>query len=124
MLIIKQVPGNKWYLLVKNFRMEMLYVTGKKLYKSNSIYESPTTGHAEVICESVGKGDSLNWINTNTTKNNAPYVKAKDVITLNCGGYIFRSHDFTFTIGNKTFQEAVCHKERIGGNDEWQIEIV
>ncbi|PKY45403.1 hypothetical protein RhiirA4_542569 [Rhizophagus irregularis] len=99
-------------------------VTGKKLYKSNSIYESPTTGHAEVICESVGKGDSLNWINTNTTKNNAPYVKAKDVITLNCGGYIFRSHDFTFTIGNKTFQEAVCHKERIGGNDEWQIEIV
>ena len=29
-----------------------------------------------------------------------------------------RSHDFQFTIGNETFQEIVCHNERLGGNDE------
>jgi hypothetical protein len=29
-----------------------------------------------------------------------------------------RSHDFHFTIGNDTFQEIVCHNERLGGNDE------
>ncbi|CAG8638501.1 4731_t:CDS:2, partial [Funneliformis caledonium] len=29
-----------------------------------------------------------------------------------------RSHDLQFTIGNDTFQEVVCHNERLGGNDE------
>jgi len=29
-----------------------------------------------------------------------------------------RSHDIPFTIGNNTFQEVVCHSERLGGNDE------
>ena len=29
-----------------------------------------------------------------------------------------RSHDVTFTIGDKAFQEVVGHEERIGGNDE------
>jgi hypothetical protein len=44
---------------------------------------------------------------------------SKDIITLkNSEDYILRSHDFTFAIGDKTFQEVVCHKERIGGNDE------
>ena len=54
------------------------------------------------------------------SNNNSPYVKNKDIITLklSSGDYILRSHDFTFTIGDKTFQEVVGHKERIGGNDE------
>ncbi|RGB44242.1 hypothetical protein C1646_678923 [Rhizophagus diaphanus] len=96
--------------------------TGNKLYISTT-YKFPTTSHLEVSCRR-NELSSINWINTNTTNNNAPYVKAKDVITLKYNDYIFRSHDFTFTIGNKTFQEVVCHEERIGGNDEWQIEIV
>ncbi|PKK66988.1 hypothetical protein RhiirC2_752533 [Rhizophagus irregularis] len=97
-------------------------VTGNKLY-IDLYYDSPTTSHFQVSCRS--EGDSLKWINTsNATNNNAPYVKAKDVITLNCDDYIFRSHDLTFTIRNKTFQEVFGHKERIGGNDKWQIEIV
>ncbi|PKC73344.1 hypothetical protein RhiirA1_451273, partial [Rhizophagus irregularis] len=96
--------------------------TGNELCISTSSYKSPTTGHLAVSC--TRGGDSLNWINTNITNNNVPYVKAKDVIALKYSDYIFRSHDFTFTIGNKTFQEVVGHEERIGGNDEWQIEIV
>ncbi|CAB4495333.1 unnamed protein product [Rhizophagus irregularis] len=35
-----------------------------------------------------------------------------------------RSHDVQFTIGNDTFQEVVCHSERLGGNDEWCIELI
>ncbi|PKY21354.1 hypothetical protein RhiirB3_524960 [Rhizophagus irregularis] len=35
-----------------------------------------------------------------------------------------RSHDIQFTIGNDTFQEVVCHNERLGGNDEWCIELI
>ncbi|CAB5207601.1 unnamed protein product [Rhizophagus irregularis] len=33
-------------------------------------------------------------------------------------------HDVQFTIGNDTFQEVVCHSERLGGNDEWRIELI
>ncbi|GBB86652.1 hypothetical protein RclHR1_13010008 [Rhizophagus clarus] len=41
------------------------------------------------------------------------------------GQYEFlRSHDIQFTIGNDTFQEVVCHNERLGGNDEWCIELI
>ena len=29
-----------------------------------------------------------------------------------------RSHDIQFTIGDDTFQEVVCHTEKLGGNDE------
>ncbi|CAB4411209.1 unnamed protein product [Rhizophagus irregularis] len=29
-----------------------------------------------------------------------------------------------FNIGNNTFQEVVCHNERLGGNDEWCIELI
>ncbi|PKY62876.1 hypothetical protein RhiirA4_551336, partial [Rhizophagus irregularis] len=35
-----------------------------------------------------------------------------------------RSHDIQFNIGNNTFQEVVCHNERLGGNDEWCIELI
>ncbi|RIA90436.1 MIR motif-containing protein, partial [Glomus cerebriforme] len=85
----------------------------------NSYYKSPTTGHTEVNCKNGNR-----YLKCNSTNNNGPYVKAKDIITLSYDGYTLRSHDFTFTINNKTFQEVVCHKERTGGNDEWQIEII
>ena len=61
----------------------------------------------------------LHLENTNPT-NNTSYVKTKDIITLKFSNsdYILRSHDFTFAIGDKTFQEVVGHQERIGGNDK------
>lgn len=53
------------------------------------------------------------------TNNDTPYVKTKDIVTVKFNdGYHLRSHDFTFAINEKTFQEVVGHKERIGGNDE------
>ena len=61
----------------------------------------------------------LNLESTNSNSN-ATYVKDKDIITLKFSdlNYIFRSHDFTFTIGDETFQEVAGHQEKIDGNDE------
>ncbi|PKY42758.1 hypothetical protein RhiirA4_456612 [Rhizophagus irregularis] len=36
-----------------------------------------------------------------------------------------RSHDIQFTIGEyDALQEVCCHNERLGGNDEWCIELI
>jgi hypothetical protein len=65
-------------------------------------------------------------------ENHQGYLESNDTINLSIrkeydddGGIIYggqyeflRSHDSQFTIGNDTFQEVVCHNERIGGNDE------
>ena len=60
---------------------------------------------------------ATNSINNNTDNNN--YISAEDIITLkNCENYILPSHEITFTINDKTYQEVIGHKERIGGNDE------
>ena len=32
--------------------------------------------------------------------------------------YIVTGHDIQFTIENDNFQEVVCHKERLKGNDK------
>ncbi|RIA90435.1 MIR motif-containing protein [Glomus cerebriforme] len=100
---------------------DTIYLTHKTtnsvLYFSN--HKSPTTGHAEVNCRSGNQN-----LKCNPTNNNGPYVNTKDVITLSYNGYTLRSHDFTFTINNKTFQEVVGYQGRISGNDEWQIEII
>ncbi|PKB95461.1 hypothetical protein RhiirA5_386002, partial [Rhizophagus irregularis] len=66
------------------------------------------------------------------------YLKSNDIINLNIKksydnrSYtirhgqveVLRSHDIQFTIGNDAFQEVVCHNERLGGNDEWCIELI
>ncbi|CAB5355537.1 unnamed protein product [Rhizophagus irregularis] len=67
------------------------------IYYSNRgrcYYTSPSTNHTEVSCNSTS------------------HIK------------FLRSHDIQFTIGNDTFQEVVCHNERLGGNDEWCIELI
>jgi hypothetical protein len=65
-------------------------------------------------------------------ENHQGYLKSNDIINLSIkkrydkNGYessngpveFLRSHDVQFTIGNDTFQEVVCHNERLGGNDE------
>ena len=68
----------------------------------------------------------MHLVNTNPKDNNTPYVKTKDIITLKFynSDYILRSHDFTFAIGDKTFQEVVGHEERVGGNDQVCFNLV
>ncbi|CAB4411217.1 unnamed protein product [Rhizophagus irregularis] len=65
-----------------------------KIEFSGELAISPTTDHREVCC--AGNKIKLSW-----------------------------DHDIQFTIGNDNFQEVVCHNnERLGGNDEWCIELI
>jgi hypothetical protein len=73
-----------------------------------------------------------NWnIKHTKSKNQQRYLKSNDIINLSIkksfdnngntqDGQVefLRSHDIQFTVGNDTFQEVVCHNERLGGNDE------
>ena len=71
-----------------------------------------------------------NWkFNHSKLENHQGYLKSNDTINLyinkinqypngNNNQVFLRSHDVQFTIGNDTFQEVVCHNERLGGNDE------
>ena len=78
-------------------------------------------------------GNEKNWkFNHGKLKNHKGYLKSNDVINLNIKrSYddngrstqnspveFLRSHDIQFTVGNDSFQEVVCHNERLGGNDE------
>ncbi|CAB4422440.1 unnamed protein product [Rhizophagus irregularis] len=65
-----------------------------------SYCKSPSTKHTEVNCS----GSQPNW--------NFKLIE------------FLRSHDIQFTIENNTYQEVVCHNERLGGNDEWCIELI
>ena len=67
-----------------------------------------------------------NWkFNDSKLENRQGYLKSNDIINISIEkSYgdnkveFLRSHDIQFTIGNDTFQEVVCHNERLGGNDE------
>ncbi|GBB87718.1 hypothetical protein RclHR1_01420021 [Rhizophagus clarus] len=96
--------------------------------------ESPTTNHTEVSCG----GNEINWKFKYSKLNNYQgYLKSNDIINLSIkksydkrilalNGQVefLRGHDVQFTIGNDTFQEVVCHNERLGRNDEWCIELI
>ena len=57
------------------------------------------------------------------------YLKSNDIINISIKRHdgkkeFLRSHDVHFTIGDKTFQEVVCHNERLGENDEVSILVL
>ncbi|GES94996.1 hypothetical protein GLOIN_2v1767389 [Rhizophagus clarus] len=70
-------------------------------------YKSPSTDHTEVSCCNL---------------NDAYWTKDWKFKHSKLDNY--QGHDIQFTIGNDTFQEVVCHNERLGGNDEWCIELI
>ena len=66
--------------------------------------------------------------NHSKLENHQEYLKSNDTINLfikntynNNQDEFLRSHDIQFAIGNDTFQEVVCHNERLTGNDEVRI---
>ncbi|EXX76089.1 hypothetical protein RhiirA5_502349 [Rhizophagus irregularis] len=90
-------------------------------------YKSPITEHTEVCCG----GNEISWkFKHSKLEHHQEYLKSNDIINLsihrhdNSQNLFLRSHNVQFTIGNDTFQEVVCHNERLGGNDEWCIELI
>ncbi|CAB4388965.1 unnamed protein product [Rhizophagus irregularis] len=104
--------------------------------------KSPLNNYTEVSCYGNDRYFTRNWKFSHSKfsklKNHQGYLKSNDIINLNIKksydnrSYtirygqveVLRSHDIQFTIGNDTFQEVVCHNERLGGNDEWCIELI
>ncbi|RGB41946.1 hypothetical protein C1646_684515, partial [Rhizophagus diaphanus] len=83
--------------------------------------ESPATNNLKVFGKFYS---STLWHFKSTNSENPPYVKSKDIINLQSDQFVLRSSESTFTNHSKTYQEVACHKDRIGGNDEWCIEII
>ncbi|GBC04100.1 hypothetical protein RclHR1_05510001 [Rhizophagus clarus] len=97
-------------------------------------YKSPSNNHTEVSCG----GNECNWsFKHSKLEIHEKYLKSNDIINLSIkrlydingstqDGQVefLRSHDIQFTIGNDTLQEVVCHNERLGGIDEWCIELI
>ncbi|PKY17772.1 hypothetical protein RhiirB3_522284 [Rhizophagus irregularis] len=104
--------------------------------------KSPLNNYTEVSCYGNDRYFTRNWKFNHSKfsklKNHQGYLKSNDIINLNIKksydnrSYtirhgqveVLRSHDIQFTIGNDAFQEVVCHNERLGGNDEWCIELI
>ncbi|CAB4479979.1 unnamed protein product [Rhizophagus irregularis] len=79
-------------------------------YDYNCWRKSPSNNHTEVSCNNISNFSiSCYCIEKSHVNNRVEFL---------------RSHDIQFTIGNDTFQEVVCHNERLGGNDEWRIELI
>ncbi|PKY21074.1 hypothetical protein RhiirB3_524760 [Rhizophagus irregularis] len=129
---------NKTYINLQHFKSNMLLATSityDNWTGGYSYYKSPSTNHTEVNCS----GNQPNWnFKLSKLENHQGYLKSNDIIKLstkklydNNGQYtlngqveFLRSHDIQFTIGNDAFQEVICHNERLGGNDEWCIELI
>ncbi|GBC02570.1 hypothetical protein RclHR1_04690021 [Rhizophagus clarus] len=106
--------------------------------------KSPSTNYTEVSCNNINNvGYDHYWnedwkFNHSKLENHQGYLKSDDIINLSIKkklydrGYytqdgpveFLRSHEIQFTIEKETFQEVVCHNERLGGNDEWCIELI
>ncbi|PKY40015.1 hypothetical protein RhiirA4_440418 [Rhizophagus irregularis] len=116
-----------------------IYFGGCKGYYS--YYKSPSINHTEVSCNSISSHISNsdyhqywneNWkFNDSKLENRQGHLKSNDIINLSIKKSLdhnkvefLRSHDIQFTIGNDAFQEVVCHNQRLGGNDEWCIELI
>ncbi|RIA85404.1 hypothetical protein C1645_808283 [Glomus cerebriforme] len=89
-------------------------------FKPFSTTKSPASKNMEVTCGTSG----TEW--KFKSKNNRKYLKSHDIIFLESSikHLNLRSHDFTFTVDDVVYQEVVAHEERIGGNDEWYIELL
>ncbi|GBB91963.1 hypothetical protein RclHR1_19440004 [Rhizophagus clarus] len=88
------------------------YIVQDKLCQCQNFYhKSPSSNHTEVCCKKYYGYDNrtLKWKFNLSKLGNIEFL---------------RSHDIQFTVGNNTFQEVVCHNERLGGIDEWRIELI
>ncbi|PKK77024.1 hypothetical protein RhiirC2_844674 [Rhizophagus irregularis] len=112
------------------------YYDNTNRYYISEYSKSPSTNYTEVSCYNNTDHDYGYWngdwmFNHSKLENHQGFLKSNDIINLNIKKIyanneveFLRSHDIQFTIGNDVFQEVVCHNERLGGNDEWCIELI
>ncbi|CAB4479950.1 unnamed protein product [Rhizophagus irregularis] len=151
---LKHIATGKYLSSISNLRYttgskSQLVFVGSSEPDPNSLWKisfgsdkSPSNNHTEVSCDNSNDYRNGYWLNNwkfNYSKvvDHQGYLKSNDIVNLsikkcniNDGRFqdnqveFLRSHDIQFAIGNDTFQEVVCHDERLGGNDEWCIELI
>ncbi|CAB4411178.1 unnamed protein product [Rhizophagus irregularis] len=83
------------------------YCDNTRRYYISEYSKSPSTNYTEVSCYNNDYGYwNGDWMFNHSKLEN------------------HQGHDIQFTIENDVFQEVVCHNERLGGNDEWCIELI
>ncbi|CAB4411179.1 unnamed protein product [Rhizophagus irregularis] len=80
--------------------------------------KSPLNNYTEVSCYGYLKSNDIINLNIKKSYDNRGYTIRHGQVE------VLRSHDIQFTIENDAFQEVVCHNARLGGNDEWCIELI
>ncbi|CAB4446824.1 unnamed protein product [Rhizophagus irregularis] len=113
---LKHVATGKYLSSIENIH----YTTGSKsqvlqhidYYKylvNSGSYKSPISEHTEVSC---GNNYHMDWkVNHSRLENRQRYLKSNDVVNLSVKKFYDNN-------------EVVCHNERLGGNDEWCIELI
>ncbi|CAB4495344.1 unnamed protein product [Rhizophagus irregularis] len=116
---LKHVATGKYLSSIENIH----YTTGSKsqvafiqhidYYKylgiNSGSYKSPISEHTEVSC---GEYYHTDWkVNHSRLENSQRYLKSNDVVNLSTKKFYDNN-------------ELVCHNERLGGNDEWCIELI
>ncbi|RIA89664.1 hypothetical protein C1645_738452 [Glomus cerebriforme] len=126
---VKSDHLNKQNMVFYNDKFYLKHKESNELFGISGKYKSPKSGQSEAFCNSeIYVNSACEFVNLNN--NNALYVKSKDIVNLKekqiyGNKYLFlRSHNITFTINDENFQEIIGHSDRIGGNDEWCIELV
>ncbi|CAB4411205.1 unnamed protein product [Rhizophagus irregularis] len=135
------VPNSLWKVKFDNefatytdSSVKLQHINSWQFLGIHSGYKSPSNNHTEVCCKYSPNNIywSENWkFKHGKLANHQGYLKSNDIINLsiekrygNNKVEFLRSHDIQFTIENNTYQEVVCHNERLGGNDEWCIELI
>ncbi|GES95030.1 hypothetical protein GLOIN_2v1543781 [Rhizophagus clarus] len=119
--------------------------SGVKFLGVDGSRKSSSDSFTEVNCNYSDNNNtdsywSENWkFNHSKLGNYQGYLKSNDIINLsieistnnryssvirNFQIEFLRSHDIQVIIGDDSFQEVVCHNDRLGENDEWCIELV
>ncbi|PKK73623.1 hypothetical protein RhiirC2_331011 [Rhizophagus irregularis] len=123
-----------------SIRFQHVKPTSNNFLGIDSRCTSPSTNYTEVSsCNNCYSHWHTYWnFNHSKLENYQGYLKSNDIINISIKKFydrycryikngqveFLRSHDIQFTIGNNTYQEVVCHNERLGGNDEWCIELI
>ncbi|RGB31111.1 hypothetical protein C1646_764474 [Rhizophagus diaphanus] len=137
-LITLQHVKSKMFLGINYVRIS----NKREIFYEHCHNKSPSTNHTEVSVNCNDINYRRYWVkdwefNHAKVIDHQGFLKSNDIINLSIkkfydidgnycqnGQYEFlRSHDIQFTIGNNIFQEVVCHNERLGGIDEWRIEL-
>ncbi|GBB91305.1 hypothetical protein RclHR1_01850015 [Rhizophagus clarus] len=105
-----------------------------KFFYTDMQKTSPISKHFRVYCNEKEKERKDHWtIKNYHHRESYDYVKSHDIIMLQWKQFdgkehdkdiFLRSHEFEFNIGNEDYQEVVAHDQRIGGNDQWCIELI